>query len=322
MRHAAKTITLSLLSVFALSAGCVQRAGDHPIEQILPTSDQVKIEVPEGSAQTAYVLGDLADYYVITRNISRDLNGGAAWVLVLVHTIVHFPPTTVDGDVYTWGPWSDALDPAEWRLVVTENLDGSYDWSFDGKSKLEEDAEFLTVISGNAVPGELEPHRGTGNFLIDFDAAEQVDPIDNDNRGTVEITYDLENRDDTPATLDMVIQTRQLDEEGVEQDVAFDYSYVKNLDGSGDLQFQIHGDLDDEGSLFEDAIIRSRWLVSGSGRADVRVSGGDLGSTTVEASECWNDLFRRVFYTDSMDWMPTEGDEADCAFTDQDLPDA
>jgi len=318
MRHAGKIITLTAL---ALAAGCVQRAGDHPIQEILPTADQVKIEVPEGNAASAYALGDLADYYVITRNISRDLNGGAAWVLVLVHTIVHFPPTTVDGDVYTWGPWSDALDPAEWRLVVTENLDGSYDWSFDGKSKLEADAEFITVISGNAVPG-VDPHRGTGNFFIDFDAAEQVDPIDNNNRGTVEIVYDLENRDGTPATLDMVIQTRQPDENGVDQDVSFDYSYVKNLDGSGDLQFGIHGDIDDNGSLFEDAIIRSRWLQTGSGRADVRVTGGDLGDLTVEASECWNELFRRVFYTDSMDWMPTEGNEADCAFTDQDLPDA
>lgn len=318
MRHAGKIITLT---IFVLAAGCVQRASDHPIQEILPTADQVKIEVPEGNAAAAYALGDLADYYVITRNISRDLNGGAAWVLVLVHTIVHFPPTTVDGDVYTWGPWSDALDPAEWRLVVTENLDGSYDWSFDGKSKLEADSEFITVISGNAVPG-VDPHRGTGSFMIDFDAAEQVDPIDNNNRGTVEITYDLENRDGTPATLDMAIQTRQQDEEGNEQDVSFDYAYAKNFDGSGDLQFAIHGDLDDEGGLFEDAIIRSRWLSIGAGRADVRVSGGDLGDLTVEASECWNELFRRVFYTDSMEWMPTEGSETDCAFADQDLPDA
>jgi hypothetical protein len=313
-RLATITAALSLAA-----AACVQPqsgADGQAIRHALPTADGVKIEVPEGASYRA--LGELADYYVVTRNVSRDLNGGAAWVLILVHTIVQFPATSVDGDTYTWGPWSDTLDPAEYRLVVTELADGSYDWRFDGRSKTVAGAEFLTVISGNAVPG-ADPHRGTGTFLLDFDAAEEVNPVDNDARGTVEIAYDLENRDDTPATLTMVIDSR--DDHG--NPVHFDYSYARNLDGSGDLVFGIHADLDDEGGAAENATIRSRWLPTGAGRADVRVSDGDLGAgVTVTASECWNELFRRVFYADSEEWMPTEGDEADCAYADQDLPDA
>lgn len=31
-------------------------------------------------------------------------------------------------------------------------------------------------------------------------------------------------------------------------------------------------------------------------------------------------MFRRVYYTDSVRFQPTEGDAAACAFADQDLP--
>lgn len=321
MRHVVVTVTALALLV---TTACIQQQDEHPIKRVLPTHEHIKIDVPEANqSQQGYALGELADYYVITRNVSRDLNGGAAWVLILVHTIVQFPPTTRDGATYTWGPWSDALDPAEWKLTVSERADGSYDWAFDGRSKIGDGGEFETVISGNAVPG-ADPHRGSGSFMIDFDAAERVDPIDNENRGQVEIAYDLENRDGTPATLTMSIDSVQADETGTEKPVHFDYRYAENADKSGNLQFEIHGDLDDEGgTAFEDASIRSRWQANGAGRADITISGGDLGAgNSVTASECWSESFLRVYYSDSNEWAPTEGDASDCAFADQSLPDA
>lgn len=315
-----RTITLTAILAVALT-GCIQEAEEHPIKRAIPRADDVKIKLPESTAAATWAVGDVAEYYKVTRTISRGLNGGAAWVLLVVHAIVQFPPTTVDGDTYTWGPWGNALDPAEYRLVVTDRQDGSYDWALEGDSRLDNVENFEVVISGNAVPG-AEPHRGTGSFLIDFDAGKRVNPVDADenNKGTVEVAYDLENRDGTPATLDMAINSRQADETGAEVPVNFDYHYAENANGSGDLSFGIHGDLDDNGSLFEDALIRSRWTLSGDGRADVRVSGGDLGSLVVTASECWDSTFRRVFYSDSQEWQPTEGDPSACAFADQNLP--
>jgi len=319
-----KHITLSaVLTISFALTGCIQQAEEHPIKQAIPHAEDVRIKLPDngGAASSAWALGQVADYYHMTRDISRSLNGGAAWVLIIVHAIVQYPPTTVDGDTYTWGPWGNALDPADYRLVVTDKLDGSYDWALEGDSRLDSEETFEVVISGNAVPGDT-PHRGAGNFLIDFDAGKRVNPIDADdnNKGTVEITYDLENRDNTPATLGMNINSRQLDAAGNEVPVAFNYNYAENLNGSGDLVFAIHGDLDDDGSAFEDAVIRSRWTNTGDGRADIRVQGGDLADLTVTASECWNSMFRRVYYSDSQEWQPTEGDQADCAFADQDLP--
>ena len=305
---------LSPLLAAALLAGCVTDQEETPIVDALPTADSVQIRLPQNNARS---VGQLADYYAVTRAVTRDLNAGAAWVLLLVHAVVQFPATSVDGDVYTWGPWTgSALDPAEWKLVVTANGDDTYDWELAGRSKSTPEDGFLAVISGHAVPGD-EPHRGTGDFTIDFDAGERVNPIDNTpDTGRLEVAYDLENRDGTAASLTM--HAEGIDSFGDEE--SFDYAYAENQDGSGDFQFDFEADVDEDGGAAEDGVIRSRWESDGAGRADVRLSAGDL-ELVVEASECWDEQFRRTYYTDSADFLPTEGDAAACAFADADLPD-
>ena len=59
---------------------------------------------------------------------------------------------------------------------------------------------------------------------------------------------------------------------------------------------------------------KSRWDASGAGRADVKMSGGDFGSTTVMASQCWGSTFAQVYYTDNVDYQPTAGSASACAF--------
>jgi hypothetical protein len=297
-------------------AACVPQNDDpHPVGRAIPTAEDVHIELPDGSSQkgVANAVGDLSPWYVVTRTVTRDLNGGTGWVLWVVHTIVQFPPTTVDGDTYTWGPWSDALDPAEYRLVVSDLGDETYAWTLDGRSKRDAAATFETVISGTAVAGETEG-TGHGDFTIDFDAAERVNPIDNNARGVVGVVYDLAARH-----LEMAVSTVE-NRDGVDVPVDYDYSYTRAVDGSGDMVFASHGDTDDAGTLAEDAVIRSRWLSTGAGRADVRLSGGDLGTASVTASECWDTTFSVVYYSDSAGFLATEGDNASCAYTDVDLP--
>ena len=313
MRNAVTFVSLLSLGLVA----CIPPNDDpHPVSRALPTAEDVRIDLPENSSAkgTAEALGELSPWYVVTRQVTRDLNGGTAWVLIVVHTIVQFPATTIEGDTYTWGPWSDALDPADYRLVVTALTNGSYDWSLDGRSKTEPGADFQTVIAGNAVPGETEG-TGHGEFTIDFDAAERVNPIDNDARGVVGISYDLAARH-----LDMSIATVETRPEG-EVPVNYEYAYTEQEDGAGDMVFAAHGDTDDEGTAAEDAVIRSRWLADGAGRADVRLSGGDVSTTiSVTASECWDSTFAVVYYSDSVNWLPTEGSQSSCAFADADLP--
>jgi hypothetical protein len=301
----------SLLAVSVLStitaAGCVQQ--DAPPEEIgraIPTADQVAIKLP---AQTR-TIGEVADYYRVTRDVTRTLNGGSAWVLILIHAIVQYPVTSVSGNVYTWGPWSEALDPAEYRLDVTANGDGTFDYKLSGRNKTIAGSQFEQIIDGHAdpTPGDL---KGNGDFSIDFDASRRVNPVDaGDAKGSVVVSYDL--------------AARHLDMHAMGPDAngniaAFDYGYNETLDGGGDMVFNASADIGGTAQA-EQFVVRSRWQADGAGRGDARVAGGDLGAQQAVASECWNTLFRRVFYTDTANFQASEGDVASCAFGTADLP--
>jgi hypothetical protein len=306
-----RTAVASALVSLSLVA-CIQPHDDpHPVARAIPTADDVKIELPDRSNRT---VGEIAEWYVATRDVTRGLNGATAWVLIVVHTIVQFPPTSESGGTYTWGPWSDALDPAEYRLDVSQATDGSYDWALSGRNKTEVGSVFEIVIEGNAIPSEPEG-RGSGSFTIDFDASRRVNPIDaGDERGTVDVVYDLADKH-----LDMDIATTE-DRDGVATPVAYTYSYDEATDRSGNMVFQIHADSGDEGTLAEDVTLRSRWSQDGSGRSDIRLENGDFGTLAATGAQCWDTNFRTVYSEYSFDATLSEGDEADCAYATASLP--
>jgi hypothetical protein len=300
---------LSAAFAATLVAGCIQKTNDHhPIAEALPTSDQVAIHLPQAATRT---IGQLAPWYVATRDVTRTFNGGTAWVLIVVHAIVQLPPTTENGDTATWGPWNDgALDPAEYQLVVTSLANGSYDWELDGHAKSDTSGHFIAIITGNAVPS-MPAGKGHGTFSIDFDNARIVNPVDNaNNKGVIDVAYDLAAR-----TLDMQIATTDANGNAVDAH----YTYAEATDGSGNMTFSTTANAGG-GPALEDEVLRSRWESTGTGRADLRIAGGDLGSLQVTASDCWDVNFLETYYTDSAGFVPTQGDPATCAYQDQDLP--
>jgi len=295
-----KNSLLAAATCLSLVACVKQDEAPSDLKTSLPTSDQVKINLPEGSART---VGQLADYYVITRNVTRDFNGGSAWVLILLHTIVQYPVTSTNGNVYTWGPWSDALDPAEYRLDVTDVGDGTYDYDLSGRSKTQTGAQFEVVISGHADP-RPGPLQGNGVFNIDFDAGRRVNPIDAGNeRGEVTVTYDLAKRH---LDLDIV----GVDDNG--KPVTAEYAYDEGADKSGKMSFSAKGDAGG-GAQLESFQIVSKWAASGTGRSDAMATGGDIqASVSVSLTECWDTSFKRTFYMDSQNFAPAEGAAASC----------
>ncbi|MBT8495326.1 MAG: hypothetical protein KJO07_19925 [Deltaproteobacteria bacterium] len=317
MKRLSTLLLTASITASVMATGCIQPTGDA-VSDAIPTAQDVRVNLPDSAGEAPAALGEVSEYYAMTRGITRGFNAGAGFVLVLVHAIVQMPPTTVDGNTYTWGPGSDPLDPADYRLTVIDNLDGTYDWSLDGKSKFDPNAEFLTAVSGLAVAGD-EAHRGSGEFTLNFTNMKALDPIEHndDGDGTITVIYDLENRDGTAASLEMHIDGT--DENG--QAVVADYAYAENQDGSGDFQFSLPADVDENGSALEDIILRSRWMADGSGRGDARISGGDAGDEVVEASQCWSTSFRTVYETSTHpEILPEAGDVSECAFADQDLP--
>lgn len=299
--------TLLLPSLFALSAaGCLQQdQRPEGLEQALPTAEQLSIKLPEGQTRA---VGQLAEYYTHTRNITRTLNGSSAWVLILIHSIVQYPVTTVDGNVYTWGPWGEGLDPAEYKLVVTAKPDGTFEYQLAGRPRNTQ-GSFETVIAGTAIPGATET-TGKGQLLMDFDAAERVNPVDNDGKGQLTIEYDFAQR------------TLELDAVTVENNrpVTAHYAYTDTADGAGNMVFGMRGDAGG-GAGLETLTLRSRWQAGGAGRGDARVTGGDVGQNETTASECWNDQFRRTYFIAASGMLGgSEGDAASCVFANADLP--
>ncbi|CAN5117841.1 hypothetical protein BH11MYX1_BH11MYX1_06090 [soil metagenome] len=306
MKHVlAGTVVMSLAAT-----GCVRQ--DAPptsdIESALPTADQVSIKLP--TAGQSRTVGQLATYYLTTRVATLTFNGGAAWVLTLLHTIVQFPVTSVSGNTYTWGPWSNALDPAEYRLDVVANGDGTFGYALSGRNKTQTGAQFQMIITGDAdpTPGELQ---GNGHFTLDLDASHSVDPIDHPtDKGVIDASYDL-------AAKKLSLHIATTDDHGAP--AVADYAYAEGADGSGDMTFNILGNAGGTATP-EQMTMRSRWTAAGAGRGDARIAGGDLGTIQAIGSECWGTDYRRTYYTDNASFEPTEGDVAACAFADVDLP--
>ncbi len=302
-------LKISLLAATAAMSlvACIKQ--DEPpsdLQRAIPTADQVKIKLPMSATRS---VGQLAGWYVATRNVTRTFNGGAGWVLVLIHTIIQFPVTSVSGDTYTWGPWSNALDPAEYKLDVRAVGDGTYEYRLSGRSKTVAGASFEVIIDGKADPrpGEL---AGNGNFLIDFDAGRRVNPIDSgDAKGQVDVRYDLAAKH-----LDLGIMSTN----DAGEPVMADYAYNETISGGGDMTFNVDGNAGGTAAQ-EHITLRSRWQGNGTGRADARMAGGDLNAGAT-ASECWDGQFRRTYYTDSVNFAPTEGNVSACAFGTADLP--
>jgi hypothetical protein len=291
-------------------AGCPEPGGDvSSARNAFPQN--LEIKVPEAAGKVAYALGETSPAYAVTRTVAGYLNGGMAWVGLTIRVITAFPVSEIDGNTLIWGPWTDALNPALWRLRMTEVTPGTWEWALEGQKKSQPGSAYRATASGIAHVGR--PLRGTGSYTLDFETAEELDPVGNDGRGVVSVTYDLES---SPIVLTL---DTDADEDG--RPVSWHYEFRGNDDGSGDFQLRANADLGNGGAE-EFAEIRSRWLSSGAGRSDARVSGGDLGVTvSVTASECWDTSFLRVYYADSANWLPTEGSAASCSISDTLFPD-
>ncbi len=297
-----------------LATGCIPR-DDAPagLDKAIPTSDQVSIKLPASASKRVAdpTVGQIATFYLETRAVTLTFNGASAWVLVLIHSIVQYPVTSVSGNTYTWGPWSgSALDPAQYKLDVTANDDGTYDYTLSGHNKQDTSDNFIAIIDGHADPRPGD-NMGNGTFHFDFDASKTVDPIDNPNaKGDVDVTYDL-------AAMHLELGINSSTSDGTP--LVGMYEYDQAADGGGDMTFDISANIGGT-SAAEDLTLRSRWKGTGAGRGDARIAGGDLGSQQALASECWDTAFDRVYYSDNVNFNPTEGDPAQCAYSDQDLP--
>ena len=325
------SVAFSITAMLALG-GC--RLVDDEWGGSTPTADNVALAVPastqsaltagDGTTRSA-LLGQQADSYTLTRGVTGIVNGATGVVLLLVKTIVSYPPTSVHGETAVWGPHSEPLDKNAWRLTVTRVEKHVFSWALDGKPKAADDTAFITILSGThtrAVDGHDRPieNYGSGTFVVDWDAAQTLP--DHDNAvGVATFTYSR--------TSPAAVTTIDVDFKGIKDDPPSTelynalYRYTATPGAGGELKYaakrDYYPDPHPSSSALEDFTIHSRWQETGTGRTDYQLTGGDVATAAgimapVTVSECWDvsflSTYRNVSYDPSLNW----GDEASCSF--------
>jgi hypothetical protein len=305
------------LAPFALVACTMPEPGSVYGEDLLPTEDQVKINLPVGSDAAKDEGGtDWADYYVVTRRVTTDVNGLIGLILgTVAYVTTSFEPTWSDTEANqaVWGPWQDSgLDPVSTGVWVQAMDDGSHEWAIflvPNGGRVEADA-------GPIVAGVVDPEStredASGIFVADFETASGMDPAYGlGGQFYVEYDYDAEG----------VAAIAGFENYGTVQGERVNavYAYDEDYAGAGSMDLAWLLDVNGQGET-EVATLRSRWTEEGAGRGDAKVIGGDLGAEEVTASECWGTDFQRAYYVDSWEINPTEGDVSACAFADAEYP--
>ncbi|HVZ71822.1 MAG TPA: hypothetical protein VHJ20_05545 [Polyangia bacterium] len=332
-----KEITMRLTSmcawvglVAAVSVtGCKKPDGGDEFRAGVPTRETVALVVAgapaDGAAPanaggvtttTSMLLGQKADTYTATRVVTGVVNGGTWAVLTLVKTIVEFPPTSVDvlGQTAVWGPHTDPLSPNTWRLTVKRLAAHDFQWLLEARAKTADDSAFKTIISGThtadvASGVEIEGF-GSGMFTIDWDAAATL-PEHDANVGKAAFTY-------AHALADGVVHVT-CDFTGIQDATTkeifnAEYRYVSTPGAGGELRYAEDKNNVPTTAAKEHFTFHSRWTEQGAGRSDLADSGGDLGSVTAHASECWDSNFSSVYMLKDYDTAAADnwGAESSC----------
>ncbi|HEY5281247.1 MAG TPA: hypothetical protein VIM14_00520 [Polyangia bacterium] len=283
------------------------------VAMAVPGSDSMALTVEEGRSALD---GQIAEWYVTTRNVTMVVNAGAVAVGALVKLVTNYPPTSVALDSAVWGPWQGPLDPVEWKVTVTRLAPHQYQYKFEGRDKHNQAADFVTVLSGKHWPGldaqgrEMEGF-GSGSFTLDWNARATL-PQPDSNIGTASYAY---SHTDPAAVVTIDAQFRQVkDDKQPGRLVDVDYAFVQNpgADGSMDFLYNVPAIGTTAGGLGK---AHSRWQWSGAGRSDVSVTATD-SPLTYTLSECWDTSYISVYKSVPLSTSATDnyGSESSCVY--------
>jgi hypothetical protein len=310
--------TLSALPLLAaIACGGAQSFKDQS-RNALPSKSTVAMGAPNSASPTAgapdqitqnSTAGEHSPFFDLTVVVSTTFNLGAAVMLGIIESITLTEPTSCTATSCTWGPGHGPFDYNDYKLVVSKAGDG-FDWNLSGRDiHAQASASFTSFMSGHAIPG-VQAHHGSGNFLIDFDAAATL-PGPHDATGQLDVT---KYTNVGPAQLEVTYMGAK-DGQHAGQINNIVYSYANDTTGGGDLDFAVHNTTSNDSFS-----VHSRWKNSGTGRADVQGTGGGVH---VALSECWGAApFQVVYFSSNIQQIippfggPTSGAVSACAYAD------
>lgn len=304
-----------LVFSLAVCAGCGQATGSsESFLTGLPSRQTLEVTAPSGHAPAALgarspaLLGETASLYVLTRQMTGQVNGAVGGALDTLGAIARTPPAAVGPDSAAWGPLTDALSPVAGRLVVVRFGPGAHTFRLDLRPKSSGDADFQTFLQG-ASTGAAPGGPSQGSFSVDLDLAHQLDPVANPGEGHLVAGW-------TVAPDHREVQIHLVDvHAAADPPATAEIASVMRADGSGSLVFDAQANLVGSPASLEAGQVRSRWMPTGAGRADVEVHGGDAADGS-QVTECWDASFGRVYAQGSAPdgGVISEGDASACAF--------
>ena len=310
-----------LLVVCAGCGGAVP-ASSESFVTALPSRQTLEVTAPTARAPAALsgssasalgaasALGETASLYVLTRQMTAQVNGIVGGALDTLGDITRTPPAAVSDRSAVWGPFSAPLSPVAARLLVTRVGPGAHRFVLELRPRSGQDSDFEPFLEGastGAAPGG--PSQGT--FALDLDLAHRLDPVANAAEGHLVAGWTV-----VPAGREVQVHLGEV-HAGDGPTTTADILSSLLGDGSGSLVFDAEANLTGGPELLENGKVGSRWNPSGAGRADVEVYGGDAADGG-QITECWDANFVRVFARGvSPDGgVGSEGDAAACAFSE------
>lgn len=289
----------------------------------IPDAERVTTRVPDNgdAAERKVPWGDpvpagaaIAEFPVWTWEVSHDLNVFIFMLLYAVEAVTAEPISYREDDRRLWGPVPAENGDDIWfdMTRVEDRFDYEMLWAEPGEGP----DGGVVPFSGSFVAGTV-PREGQGNFLFRFGVMYELESqpdslvagdlyVDHDNRdGQVLLAIDL----------DGIV--------GPEGEPPWSAQYAFHLapEGPGWFEYATEGDLEGtDPAVLEQYEVRTRWLADGSGRADARLSGGDLGAFEYLVTECWDANYMRTYYADNTGFTLPWGDPESCVYLDQELP--
>jgi hypothetical protein len=292
------------LAAVTINAGCGNYSNeDLEFMNALPEKQDLTADIP---VRTAVVLGDTAELYRMTRNVTLVFNGIVDAFLTVIDTIRSYPPTTRQPNQRIWGPFPAEKQPG-WliQLVMTRQDLTTFTYSLEYLPAAAPGSAPLVLMTGDfAASGGVR--RGTGHVGINTEALRGagVDP-DLGYLDTLAIVYDTSA---FPVSVSLMYKNFP-NPVKADDPTQGTYVYSAQANGQGALSFDFSA-YSIPGPQLDTFNVTSRWLGSGEGRADLQVVSGE--ATGLAETQCWDRQLQAV-YTDKP-WAPLEdiGAPADC----------
>jgi hypothetical protein len=306
-----------LLVLLVVCAGCGTAPGSsESFLTALPSRQTLELTAPSTHAPAALsersgsLVGETASLYVLTRQMTAQVNGMVGGALDTIGDITRTPPAAVSPDSAVWGPFTEPLSPVAARLLVTRVGPGAHRFVLQLRPRSGQDSDFEPFLEG-ASTGAAPGGPSQGSFALDLDLAHRLDPVATPAEGRVVAGWTV-----VPDGRQVQVQLGGV-HVGSGPSTTADIVSALGSDGSGTLAFDADANLVGGPEALEAGKVGSRWNPSGAGRADVELHGGDAPDGA-QITECWDASFRRVFARGPAPdgGVASEGDATACAFAE------